>query len=259
MIAAVPRAGGTRSRAYALQAEERRSKYYSGVVVGEEGVDRLLPLSCPDRHINDDGSFCLGLGAEHLIVDETSAGQWWDKLQVFLSCQETAHETRAWPDYAQLSHGDEAAQIQIHAEAVARDLGMPEVYEAAVATQTGPIVEAARRADLTAKRLRNGRAACPCGRVDKSGRTLLRRQCWGAKLDCLAVLEGLRLKAVRDFWATRTDAVCCGTMDCCRLQHGGIGTEKAQPVRSATTGDAANQQAGLPEHGLQTCNPLWKV
>jgi hypothetical protein len=143
------------------------------------------------------------------------------KLQVFLTCQETAHETRTWPDYAQLSHGDEAAEMQLEAEDVAREMGLNEECKDVLRGNEGAIAVLARRVDLKTMHPRNGRAACMCGRSDKRGRPLLRRHCWKADMKCLPVLERRRQEAVKRFWAMFGDTPCCGTMDGCPLRKAG--------------------------------------
>jgi hypothetical protein len=215
--AAVPRAGGTLSRRYHLVL----TAHDPYVTVKEAPDVRFLPASCPDRHINPDGAFCLGLRAGHRIEDAKTASQWWGKLLVFLTCQETAHETRAWPDYAQLSHGEDAAEIQLDAESLARELGLQEEYKDAVRGNENAIAILARGVDLKTMHLRNGRAACVCGRSDSRGRAFLRRQCWKVGLKCLPILERQRQEAVRSFWVTFGDTPCCGTMDGCPLQRTG--------------------------------------
>lgn len=217
MTVAVPRAGGALSRTYHLLLTARASQ----VSVREVAGARLLPASCPDRHINSDGAFCLGWRAEQLVDDTISALEWWSKLLVFLTCQETAHETRTWPEYAQMSHGDEGAKIQVEAEDLAREFGLSGDYELAMWRHEGPIAFTAKRVDLRTMRPRNGRAACVCGRTDNRGRPILRRQCWKSGLKCLPVLERRRQEAVKAFWATLRDTPCCGTMDGCPLHRAG--------------------------------------
>ena len=217
VVAAVPRAGGTISREYRLVVEASDLL----VSVKEAPDARLLPASCPDRHINSDGGFCLGLRAGYLVDDEKAAGQWWDKVLVFLNCQETASETRTWPNYAQLSHGEEAAELQLTAENLAGQFGILEEYRRAMWDREGSISFVADHVDLGTIRPRNGRARCVCGRVDKRRRPLLRRQCWNAGVNCLPVLERRRREAVEDFWATFKGRPCCGTMDECPLRQTG--------------------------------------
>lgn len=217
IIAEAPRAGGVFSRPYHLVVAAQGSHVSVKEVTGAQ----LLPASCPDRHINQDGAFCLGLRADHLVDDATTARQWWEKLSVFLTCQETAHETRAWPEYAQISHGNEAAGIQLEAEDLARELGLYDEYENAILGRGGLIAFVAERVDLQTMHPRNGRATCVCGRTDKRGRPILRRQCWKADLKCLPVLERRRQREVKKFWAAFKDMPCCGTMDGCPLRRAG--------------------------------------
>jgi hypothetical protein len=190
------------------------------VSVREAEDGRLLPASCPDRHINPDGAFCLGWRAEYMVDDAPAALEWWSKLRVFLTCQETAHESRSWPEYAQMSHGD-AAGTQLEAERLAKEFGLSAEYEVAMRRQEGPIAFAAKRIDLRTMHPRNGRSACICGRTDKRGRPILKRQCWKAGLKCLPVLERLRQEEVKKFWATFREASCCGTVDGCKLRRAG--------------------------------------
>lgn len=210
------RAGGVLSRTYRIVVEEAQAT----VLVRERDDASLLPEVCPDRHINPDGTFCIGLRAGHLVTDSGSAEIWWLKLQVFLTCQETAHETGLWPSFAQLSHGDAAAELQLVAEEEASQLGLLDEYNSAVRFDEGPIAVALRTVDAANKRLRNGRARCVCQHCDKRGRPLLRRECWAKKLKCLPVLEFLRRQAVANFWAWHQSigTQCCRTMKDCPLQ-----------------------------------------
>lgn len=215
ITAAVPRAGGALSRTYDLSL----SVVGSQVIVKEAANARLLPASCPDRHINSDGSFCLGLRADRLADDAEAAHDWWCKLRVFLTCQETAHEARTWPEYAQMSHGNEAAEIQIEAEDLARQFGLVDEFYDAMWRREGLIAFVAQRIEPQTMHPRNGRAACVCGRTDKRGRLLLRRQCWKAKLKCLPVLDRQRRAQVKKFWSGLSKTPCCGTMDVCPLSR----------------------------------------
>lgn len=214
MTAAPLRSSGRESRIYRLIVHEIEGE----LQVKESGDSRLLPEYCPQRHMNDNGSFCLGLVAGSGICDATTANRWWQRLQVFLTCQETAHETGVWPEYAQLSHGV-AGEYEYQAEELARTLGVLGEYRDSVRYDTGQIACFAGRVDRSSLRLRNGRARCPCGRTDRAGRPILRRQCWKAQHRCLAVLEFKRRQALERFWASIKDKhQCCGTMTDCPLQ-----------------------------------------
>lgn len=84
-----------------------------------------LPPFCPDRHINGDGSFCLGWGPDNpnTIVDEASARRWWAAVYQFLSRQAGANARGVFAG-AELgrAHGD-AAIHQAKAEQAAERLG----------------------------------------------------------------------------------------------------------------------------------------
>jgi len=214
LIAAPVRSSGRRTRQYDLIVHEIAGQ----LKVRESGSHPLLPQHCPQRHINGDGSFCLGLRAGEGICDASTARQWWDKLQVFLVCQETAHESGDWPSYAELSHGT-AGEYQRRAEEVAQELGVLEHYRDAVNGNAGSIANVARRVDPFTLRPRNGRAPCVCGRLDRRRRARLRRECWKAQLACLAVLEFQRRKALDQFWSSFGKKIrCCGTMLNCPLK-----------------------------------------
>jgi hypothetical protein len=61
-------------------------------VKAREDEPFLLPASCPERHINIDGSFYLywAEAEPNAIVDASAAEIWWGKLLVFLKRQQTA-------------------------------------------------------------------------------------------------------------------------------------------------------------------------
>jgi Prokaryotic E2 domain/Cysteine-rich domain, C-terminal to E2 domain len=213
LIAAPIRSSGRSTRRYDLAVRE-----IAGKLEVRENGGSLLPRHCPQRHINNDGSFCVGLRAGEGICDAITARQWWDKLQLFLICQETAHETGDWPRYAELSHGA-AGEYQCRAEEVAEELGAIDRYRDALHNNAGCIATVARRIDPTTLRPRNGRAACVCGRVDHRGRVRLRRKCWKAQFTCSAVPEFQRRKALDEFWSSfGQKAQCCGTMLHCPLR-----------------------------------------
>lgn len=204
------------SRTYHLELFEEASR----VFVKEAFGCQLLPKACADRHINLDGTFCLGLRAGQTVTDDVSAAEWWSKLQVFLTYQETAQDSGYWPMYAQLSHGEEAAELQLEAEEAASELGLRDVYDDALRADHGLIAKFVELINPATKRLRNGRARCVCGRVDKRGRPLLRRDCWKLGKPCLPALEFRRREAVSGFWAVQRSAgvKCCGTMRDCPLR-----------------------------------------
>src|SRR6185437_17019976 len=68
-----------------VDADSRRTAYRllvtcnrNRLVVREDPTSRLLPVFCPDRHIIDDGNFCLYWDEDTSfdVVDESSAAVW---------------------------------------------------------------------------------------------------------------------------------------------------------------------------------------
>ena len=100
--ASPPRASGIPTRPYEPTVTTTKA---ATIEVNETSVGTLLPVFCPQRHMNPDSTFCLGLKAGIALVDVESAKAWWTKLSVFLTCQDTAAETRTWPPGIEISHG----------------------------------------------------------------------------------------------------------------------------------------------------------
>ncbi len=210
--AAPLRADGSPTRTYRLSA---KISVASIVEVQEQNPGTLLPASCPQRHINSDGTFCLSIHGRNPVETQKDALTWWDRLRLYLNCQEVAAHLRTWPKGAQLSHG-RAGEVEEKAEGAARTLGKLAEYHEAVRYGTGPLARAIKLYDAKANRLRNGRAICVCGWRARSGRLKLRRECHRAHDACLIELEFQRKSAESLFWQG-TEQKCCGTMDVCPL------------------------------------------
>ena len=102
-----------------------------GVLAREQVGGGLLPDNCLQRHMNTDGSFCIGYGAPREVVDLAGGERWWSLLLGYLQCQDIAQLTRRWPPNRGLSHGD-AAALQLEAESLANKLGLLTQYREAV-------------------------------------------------------------------------------------------------------------------------------
>lgn len=158
-----------------------------------------FPDACPERHINSDGSFCLGL--EGYTADAESAPRFWEALRAFLLCQEFARARRLWPTGRWLSHGREAASAQLEAEAAAAACGLGERYRRALEFRSGRL---AGDLSCTAQRIATA--------TDSPRRSALLR---------LLHAETTRRRAEADFardllaWGFR----CCGTMEHCAVAH----------------------------------------
>ena len=205
------RASGSLTRLFELKVVQRRNQ----IVVSERHVGSTLPTCCPERHINPDASFCIGLRAGEGI-DENNAAAWWSKLHAFILCQETAAETGLWPSEAQLSHGD-GGELEIAAERAAEKLGLGSSYRDAVVFNAGPIASSLVKIDPKTGKLRNGRSACLCGQTD-GRRKVLRRECHRKGFGCPIVLEYLRRIKVDEFWSVLRGQPCCSTMRECPLK-----------------------------------------
>jgi hypothetical protein len=189
------------------------------IEVKENGLNNLLPNFCPQRHMNPNGTFCLGFNAGDAIRDTAAATSWWKKLGLFLTCQDTAHETKTWPPKIEISHGV-AGEIEISAEKVAEELGLLAEYQLAVREDQGPIAEALQKIRKSTGKLRNGKAACVCERKYRTGESYLRRDCWAANWPCLVAMEARRRSEERAFWKSlKGKQVCCRTMDDCPLRE----------------------------------------
>jgi len=214
LIAQIKRVSGKITRSYDLLINILHD---GKVAVQEVSTNALLPLWCPQRHINANGTFCIGLRADSSVNDAASAENWWRALEVFLSCQETAFESRKWPPTLQLSHGD-AADIQLRAEALAQKLNREKDYEAAVAYNEGPIAGLSRHVSRITGRLTNPQAPCMCG-YTRGSQIKHRKDCARDNNLCLVVLENRRRKAELSFWRALTGKLtCCGTIDDCPIR-----------------------------------------
>lgn len=214
LLANPPRASEAPTRDYSLSLEIKGGH----VSVREESEKPLLPTFCPQRHMNPDGSFCLGLNAGRALDSPKKRRDWWKKLLVFLTCQDTAAETRTWPPTIEISHG-QAGQTEVIAEDEAEKLGLLEEYQRAVRDNQGFIAAAITRVTTVAGRLRNARAACVCGRKKNNGQPKLRRDCRRDGDVCLPIMEARRRREEREFWeGFKGNRMCCGTMDECPLK-----------------------------------------
>lgn len=209
----------------------------SGNRVSVRAVDGAsnLPHFCPDRHINLDGSFCLGWDEDDpsRIVDQDSARHWWSAVYQFLIRQVNANSRGVFPGAEHgRAHGG-AARHQANAEKAAALLGpafaqsartgkfsvmkdkrpgrerlelrLDEERIARVSTQTEVIV--------------GGHTMCPCGAIPAR-----KVETCGTHAQALAtfILESHACqvadrKCLSD--AAALGAVCCGTLHNCGLRN----------------------------------------
>ena len=208
------RASGSTTRPYTLRVSTDPAS--GKVTVQEFPESRILPKACPQRHINVDGSFCIGLRAGYLVEDRSSAANWCRNSAYSLRLKRPQKKSGNGPPLLQLSHGD-AADIQLKAEMLADRLGKAEDYKNAVAFGIRPVAVYARQIRFPMGRLKNSGAKCVCGWIRSDGQTKKRWQCAKDNDLCLPVLEAKRQRAEKSFWRHWEGLPCCGTMRECPL------------------------------------------
>ena len=189
--------------------------------VREEVPGTDLPARCPERHIQWDKTFCLGL--RYIDVGSPrDASQWWEQLRQFLICQGVAERTRVWPPGQALDHGD-AGEHHERALALAAEAGMEEEYAAARLNEESWLTDPKLRLFGKKGEPINGRSVCPRGcRGRARGRSvqILRKDCSKRRVVVdLAFTEWLRRKALADYWrhVFKEGTRCCRTMRACPL------------------------------------------
>ena len=189
--------------------------------VREEAPGTDLPCRCPERHIQGDKTFCLGL--RYLTVQSAEkARQWWGQLNQFLRCQGVAELTRVWPVKHALDHGD-AGKHHERALSLAAEAGVEEEYASARLGERSWLTDPKLHLFDKKGRPINGRALCPRGcRRRARGRQVrtLRTDCDKRQLLVdLAYTEHLRRKVLDKYWKAvfASGEKCCRTMRGCPL------------------------------------------
>lgn len=187
----------------------------------EEIPGTKLPIRCPERHIQGDKTFCLGLRYMDVRSGE-DADQWWEQLRQYLACQGVAALTRVWPPGHALDHGD-AGKHHERALSLAAEAGVEEEYAAARLNEPSWVTDPKLRLFNKAGNPINGRAVCPRGcRRRARGRlvNIVRTDCQKRKLLVdLAFTERKRRAALEEYWKQvfREGTLCCRTMRSCPL------------------------------------------
>lgn len=219
---------GTANVADTVWAAEGVALYVSEFptpVVNELVPGTKFPARCPERHVQGDRTFCLGL--HHLtITDADIANQWWEQLRQFMMFQSVAELTGVWPPAHALDHGD-AGKFHERALVIAAELGIEEEYAAARLDEPSWITDPNLR--LLGKKgvWLNGRAPCPrscrtrCMTFGRHRRMMLRRNCdHRALLLELVEAEHRRRIELDRYWdhVRAQGTVCCGRMRVCKLR-----------------------------------------
>lgn len=188
-----------------------------------------FPKRCPTRHINEDGSFCIGFkGAEDLRIGEHhTVTAWWERLTNYLRFQRSATRLGIWPLEAEWAHGD-AAKEQIIAEQMAKRLGDGFLTDlkhghlvirhvsklrSVQLVRNGQTI-AAMRPEIG--RIRNLRGPCIC---ETDRRRLTRKECSDhADTTAQLILAVISMKEKEDEFVSdllAKDFRCCDTMKVC--------------------------------------------
>lgn len=202
-------------------------------VRARERSPRRLPDRCPERHINEDGWFCMNwaLGDPHPVLDLQAARGWWSLLLSYLERQETASRLRKWPGPTR-AHGD-AAGFQSRAEQIATGFGTAfardmknGVFKVVANQKRGRrriellrVGKRVNRISLPSGTLVNPRFPCPCDSADPRRRAIDECGAHGPELAQFIAalyqwrtLENRFIRNLRD-----RGGKCCGTLDTCPL------------------------------------------
>jgi hypothetical protein len=114
---------GRPGRTYRLKIEARfQLKVWEVPQSNELGH---LPAYCPERHVNGDGSFCLGLTT--FAPSAEKLDDFWETVRAYLLCQDFAAKHGRWPSGRWMSHGSSAIH-QMEAERAAAAAGISKQY-----------------------------------------------------------------------------------------------------------------------------------
>ncbi len=194
---------------------------FTSPVVREKNPGSKFPARCPERHIQRDMTFCLGLHQLNVNSD-VIAKQWWEQLRQYMFCQSTAERTGIWPPAHALDHGD-AGIFHEKAIIAARELGVSEEYAKAYIGEPSWITDPKLHFFDAQGNPINGRAPCPigCRYKNRQNRPVLRKDCNKRALILdLVTSERKRQERLKAYWEqARTDGeVCCGKMKICGLR-----------------------------------------
>ncbi len=222
-------------------ADGKRKNYQFHIKIenGKPNVKEVIPLhlpsSCPERHINFDGTFCLGWEGDTdlQITSKDSAVMWWSYLHKFLSLQARAEKKGEWPG-KEWAHGA-AAIFQQRAENAAAALGKR--YVDALDNKIIRVVEKQKsgiKGNLLKlylndqhlcsvwKRnnfLTNKRKPCICSLPSKSKPKKI-KHCFDHASQIIRLIISINEQEayLKDFWSGFKGKKCCGSMKNCPLK-----------------------------------------
>lgn len=190
------------------------------------------PDLCPNRHINQDGWFCLGLSED---ISQLTIQQWVNNLKLFLDAQHKCEKMRVWPRDSEIkewAHGDAAKYQKIveqyYGQFKENCLGL--ILEQLSVVEVNSVkcdkklyhVYADDELILVGdqNQVLNKRYACIC---DPHG--LNKHQSIGKYSDqcskvvfMVAINDYLLHKAEKEFWDSFGKQICCNTMKNCNFK-----------------------------------------
>lgn len=188
------------------------------VSVGETVPGTKIPAWCPERHMNWEPTFCIGLNAGLNIQDDDSAHVWWLLLREFLLLQRIASKTRRWPRHKELAHGD-AGVHQVEAAAAADALGLKEQYADMLQGAATWFSDGDFYVDDVGRLSGPAGAKCPVKTCNHAiDGTRFQDCCQIDQVKTLVKSESLRRRANEEFWERYLGWECCSSMDGCPLQ-----------------------------------------
>lgn len=168
----------------------------------EEISGTSLPERCPERHIQYDQTFCLGLSYIDVNSAEAAA-QWWEQLRQYLVRQAIAERTGIWSPGHALDQSD-AGENYLKAMNLAAELDLRKKYASARLGDPSWITDPRLQLiDREGKPI-NGRALCPRGCLRRArGRNVP-----ALRVDCpnrerileLVATERKRRTALEQYW-----------------------------------------------------------
>lgn len=186
--------------------------------------NHIWPRFCPERHINLDGWFCLGLNSVPIPNNDHFARLWWSYLEEFLRLQYAASRGAQWPADRSLAHGS-AGETEEKLQAL---IGSSEIsYKIDILQQRlGGWLRPKQRKMLVhrnEKGFANGQMPCIIG-CSILGKKVTREKCPNRELLVnIIFMQGEIEKQEKIFWKSARSAArvrslkCCGFSDKCKL------------------------------------------
>lgn len=185
--------------------------------VAEREAGAKLPHWCPELHLNPDSTFCLGRRV-YDAGDVADVAAFWQALGEYLVAQHHASRNGRWPSGRWISHGEEAADRQAEAEALAARAGFAAEYGDCLEFDEGWLAEQVR----AGRRRAPAGAKCPRACLDDGGTPITLGRCRRrGTLQRIIDAERARRAAEGRYFAAarRSGRTCCGRMPGCPLDR----------------------------------------